>query len=124
MNDRKILVVEDEGIIAVDTKLSLVALGYDVLPIAISGESAVELALQYHPDLILMDVKLGGKMDGIEAARAIQEKLRTLILFMTAHTDNETLSKAKALNPIGIISKPVMAYQLKEFLASALKAGS
>jgi len=107
MNKKSILIVEDEGIQAMNTKLTLLRMGYEVLPIAISGKSAVELARRHNPDLILMDIRLRGNMDGIEAARIINEKTHTPVIFISAYADEQTMQRAQKTSPVAFLEKPV-----------------
>lgn len=123
MNRKKILIVEDEGIVAVQTKLTLMSLGYEVLPIAISASSAIDLASQHSPDLVLMDIKLRGKLDGIDAASTIVGQMKIPVIFVTAHSDEGTLTRARATNPLGILNKPVEEYQLRDALDGAFSPG-
>lgn len=107
MVTKKILIVEDEGIQAMNTKLALIRMGYEVLPIAISGKSAVDLALRFKPDLILMDIRLRGRMDGIEAAGLIRQKAATPIIFVSAYADENTMQRAQQTHPAAVIEKPI-----------------
>jgi len=107
MRNKKILIVEDEGIQAMNTKLTLLRLGYEVLPIAISGQSAVKLARKHHPDLILMDVRLRGRMDGIEAADIIRKEVPAPIIFISAYADEQTIQRAQKTEPAAFLEKPV-----------------
>ena len=95
MQDAKILIVEDESIIALDIKMSLQHAGYAIVEIARSGEEAIALAQSQQPDLILMDIQLQGPMDGIEAAQKIREQQSCPVVYLTAHTDSQTLDRAK-----------------------------
>ena len=108
----KILVVEDEGIIALDIKTSLMEAGYGVAAIVVSGEEAVKSAVIYQPDLILMDIRLHGAIDGIEAARQIRMQSNVPIVFLTAYTDRDTLNRAKATDPFGYLIKPFDEHNL------------
>ena len=107
MTNSRILIVEDEGIQAMNTKLTLLKMGYEVLPIAISGKSAVELALKHKPDLILMDIRLRGRMDGIEAASIIKKKFATPIIFISAYVDEQTTLRYQKAEPVAFLEKPV-----------------
>jgi PAS domain S-box-containing protein len=102
----KILVVEDESIVAMDIKNRLMRLGYDVSSIAYAGEEAVEKATKICPDLVLMDIMLRGEMDGIEASRLIHERLDVPVVYLTAFSDEDTLQRAKITGPFGYIIKP------------------
>jgi len=112
----KILLVEDEVITASSLSLGLEELGYDVCPLATQGQRAVTLAEQEHPDVILMDVILPGGMNGIEAAKTIQQRLDTKILFLTGYHDDDIIAQINALHPLGYFVKPVSANRIKEKL--------
>lgn len=102
----RILIVEDERIIAKDIEQTMRALGYHVVGIADSAGEAVRRAIEEAPDLILMDIHLRGETDGIEAARRIQEELQVPIVFLTAFADERTLLRAKQTAPYGYVLKP------------------
>jgi len=106
MSKSKIMIVEDESIIAEDLADSLRTMGYAVVDIVSSGEEAIIMAAEKQPNLILMDVMLQGEMDGVTAAEQIQSSLQIPIIFLTAYTDNKTLQRVKATNPFGYIVKP------------------
>ena len=89
-----ILLVEDEGLIARDLEDTLTRLGYRVSGVASEGTEAIEMARELHPQLVVMDVSLRGEVDGIEAACAIQEDAPVPVIFLTGHTDTETLQRA------------------------------
>lgn len=101
-----VLIVEDEAIIAIDIKKSLLEMGYDVTPVAGGGEEAIHKAEEYKPDLVLMDIVMPGKIDGIEAARQIQSRFDIPVVFLTAYADKETIDRAKLTEPFGYIAKP------------------
>ncbi|MCI0497772.1 MAG: response regulator [Thermoplasmata archaeon] len=105
-NDVRIIVVEDERIVAKDIVRRLQRLGYSVPGIASSGEEAIHETEMHHPDLILMDIKLKGGMDGIEAASRILEHYDIPIIYVTAYADEPTLERAKETRPFGYIIKP------------------
>ena len=102
----KILIVEDESIVAFDLKRLLLNLNYDVPDIVTSGEKAVKKALEEKPDLIIMDIMLNGAMTGIDAAARIKEKINIPVVYLTAYADTETLTNAKVTQPYGYILKP------------------
>jgi len=102
----RILVVEDERIVARDLQRRLHRLGYTVCAIAGSGPEAIEQAAQTQPDLVLMDIVLDGPMDGIEAAAQIRARADIPIIYLTAHADDGTLQRAKATEPFGYLLKP------------------
>ena len=87
----RIMLVEDEGIVALDMEDRLCRLDFEVVAIADNGEDAIKFALQHRPDLILMDIRLKGIMTGIEAAETIRRDLDCPIVFMTAYSDSNTL---------------------------------
>lgn len=109
----KILVVEDESIIAMDIKISLQGLGYDVIATVPSGELAIEKVEGDKPDLILMDINLKGEMDGIETAEQMRSRFRVPVVFLTAFADEKTLGRAKITGPFGYITKPFEEIDLR-----------
>ncbi|MBE9114627.1 EAL domain-containing protein [Lusitaniella coriacea LEGE 07157] len=116
----KILVVEDESIVAQDIQETLEGLGYDVPEIADAGDLAISLAGEINPDLVLMDVRIIGEMDGITTAQKIVNLFDIPIIFMTAHADEETLSRAKLASPFGYIIKPFEERELRTTIEIAL----
>ena len=106
MNKSAILIVEDEEIIAANLTSKIRQFGHDVAAVTGSGEEAVELAKRLKPDLILMDIRLNGAMDGIEAAEAIHGWSDVPIIYVTARSDPETLARAKITGPTGYVVKP------------------
>jgi len=117
----KILVVEDEKVIALNVRESLESLGYIVPAIADSGEKAIEKAIQFHPDLVLMDIRLKGNMDGIQAAEQIWNSLSIPVIYVTGHSDKSTLERAKITAPFGYILKPVKEQELYVAIETALQ---
>lgn len=112
MQASKILVVEDEVIVAKDIEQKLARMGHEVIAIAMSGEDAVDIALHKKPDLILMDIKLQGQMDGVEAAAQIHARVQIPLIFLTALNDEQTLQRAKVTEPFGYIQKPITSREL------------
>ncbi|MBT3880835.1 MAG: response regulator [Candidatus Scalindua sp.] len=106
MSKTKILIVEDELITAKAIRRSLNRLGYDVLDNVASGEEAIQIISKVRPDLILMDIILDGKMDGIETASEIKNRFNIPLVYLTAHADNATLERAKITEPYSYILKP------------------
>ena len=98
MRKGKILIVEDEVIIALDLKKTLKDLGYSLVGTVTSGEEAVKAAGKMHPDLILMDIKLQGHINGLEAGKKIQDKFNIPIIYITAYSDKETFGLIKKTN--------------------------
>jgi PAS domain S-box-containing protein len=107
MQNARILIVEDEVIIAYDLQHKLQLLGYQVLEICSSGEEAIEYVKTAAPDLILMDIRLHGTMSGIDAAEHILNHHDIPIIYLTAHADQNTLQKAKMTHPFGYLVKPI-----------------
>jgi CheY-like chemotaxis protein len=116
METRRILIVEDEAVAAISTKLSLMDLGYEIVGIVMTGEEAVDVAGRTLPDLVLMDIILAGKMDGIEAAEQISKRFKVPVVYVTAHTDKSTLVRANSTNPAGFLEKPVEDYEWDEVI--------
>ena len=112
MTNAQILVVEDEGIIAKDIQNILKSMGYAVPAIASSGEGAIKKAAETFPDLVLMDIVLGGHMDGVEAAEQIRDRFDIPVVYLTAYADNKTLQRAKITEPYGYILKPFSEREL------------
>jgi len=102
----RILIVEDERLVAQDLQRRLHRLGFTVCAIAASGPEAIAHAIQTQPDLILMDIVLHGPMDGIEAAAHIRAHAAIPIIYLTAHADDATRQRAKATEPFGYLLKP------------------
>jgi PAS domain S-box-containing protein len=116
----KILVVEDESIVAMDIKHRLESMGYLVPAITSSGEEAVEKAAETIPDLVLMDIVLKGEMDGIDAAQQIKDSLDIPVVYLTAYSDERTLKRAKITGPFGYIIKPFEDRELHSAIEVAL----
>jgi DNA-binding NarL/FixJ family response regulator len=120
MANTKVLIVEDEVIVARDLQGSLEGMGYEVVGIAVSGRMAVKLATRTRPDVVLMDIVLKGDMDGIQAAEEIGRLLDIRVVFLTAHSDQYTFARAKMTRPSGYIIKPFDVKKLQETIEAAL----
>ena len=116
----RILVVEDETIVALDIRLQLTRQGYTPVGHASRGEQAVALAGTLRPDLVLMDIQLAGSMDGIAAASAIRAQFGIPVVFLTAYAEDETLERAKQVEPLGYVIKPFTERELRSVLEMAL----
>ena len=116
----KILVVEDEVIVAQDIAGRLKKMGYQVTATVASGEEAIEKASENKPDLVLMDIVLKGDMDGVTAAGKIQTTINVPTVFLTAYADETTLERAKITNPFGYIVKPFQQKELQVVIEIAL----
>ncbi|MCP4757251.1 MAG: response regulator [Proteobacteria bacterium] len=120
MSKEKILIVEDEVIIAIEIETILKRLGYHVFGIANSGKTAIQKTQREQPDLILMDIKLKDDMNGIETADIIRSEFPIPIVFLTAYADEETLGQAKLTLPFGYLLKPVRERELQVVIEMAL----
>lgn len=120
MTNEKIMIVEDEKIVALDIKDSLEHFGYSVPCMTDTGEDAIKFIDKFHPDLILMDIVLKGKIDGIEAARTIHENYGIPVIYLTAYSDERTLQRAKLTEPFGHILKPFDERELRTNIEIAL----
>lgn len=116
MPDRKILIVEDEYITALDLKTQIAQKGDYDFDIVGTGEQAVKKAHQKKYDLVLMDIKLKGKMDGIEAAKRIKEKSKIRLIYVSGNLDLMDPEQIEHTNPDGILKKPVSGHELKEVM--------
>lgn len=120
MTTASILVVEDEGIVAQEIKSRLEKSGYAVCAVAHDGQTAVVRAGECQPDLVLMDIRLKGAMDGIEAAGLIREQFKLPVVYLTAYTDTATLERAKVMEPFGYVVKPFETRSLVAAIEIAL----
>lgn len=124
MDRKRVMIVEDEVIVALDIAGYLDQLGYECCRKVDSGEEAVQQAGLDQPDLILMDIGLAGRMDGIEAAENIREKSDIPIVFLTAYIDDRVVERAKKTEPYGYLLKPVSTEALRATIELALYKGS
>jgi PAS domain S-box-containing protein len=106
MAPKKILIVEDEGIVAKDIERALSKRGYEITGIASTGEAALAQAADVRPDLVLMDIVLKGEMDGVEAAQGMRQQYGVPVVYLTALGDPKTLQRATATSPYGYMLKP------------------
>jgi CheY-like chemotaxis protein len=120
MDKPRIMVVEDEGIVALDIQDSLERLGYHGVEVLSSGEEALIKAQETRPDLILMDIRLGEGIDGIETATAINDKLDIPIVYLTAFTDEKTVKRAQVTEPFGYLIKPFIEKEIQTTIEMAL----
>ncbi|MDO9539191.1 MAG: response regulator [Methanocalculus sp.] len=116
----RILVVDDEAIITMQLEERLGELGYTVVGMAASGEEAIERARTSRPDLILMDIVMPGKLNGVDAAEVITQELDIPVIFVTSYADDTILEKAKTVRPYGYIIKPFNELELKAAIEVAL----
>jgi two-component system, NtrC family, response regulator HydG len=120
MSAARILVVEDEAIVAEDLRDLLEELRYEVAAVVLSGREAIAKAVELRPDLVLMDIKLKGAMEGIEAAVKIREQTGPPLVFLTAFADERTLERAKTACPYGYLTKPFDQRTLRATIEVAL----
>ena len=111
------LIVEDEFFISLHTKSLLQSLGHAVVGIAVSANEAVRRAERERPDVVLMDIRLVGPRDGIDAAEEISRRLGITSIFITANTDPRTRARAEAVAPLGFLEKPLTEHRLQSGLA-------
>jgi CheY-like chemotaxis protein len=117
----RVLIVEDEAIIALDLKYRLRKLGYEVVACANTGEDAIQYACDIQPDLVLMDIQLKGSIDGIQAACQIRECVDIPVIFTTAQSDLATweqIARSRPLFSMGFLNKPFSDHTLQEIMGS------
>jgi len=120
MAGEKILIVEDEGIVARETEYRLKDLGYTVCGVAASGSEAIKQAEKSRPDVVLMDIMLKGEMDGVDAAEQIHSTLSVPVVYVTAHADETTVQRAKRTEPMGYLLKPFNERELHAAIEIAI----
>jgi two-component system cell cycle sensor histidine kinase/response regulator CckA len=117
---QSVLIVEDERIVAKDLQLTLGELGYDAFAIASSAEEAIARASERCPDLVLMDVRIKGRRDGIETAEILRNRFDVPVVYITAHADSATLDRAKKTEPYGYLLKPINSAELRSVVEVSL----
>jgi len=120
MPNARIMIVEDDEDVVNYLKLHLLDKGYEVVGLAASGEEGIEIAKACHPDLLISDIQLEGKMDGIEASSIIREMLDIPVLFLTAHSNQELFERAKITDTFAYLLKPVQPRELELTIEIAL----
>ena len=120
MAKAQILIVEDDNIVVMELRDRLQSLGYAVAAVTSYGEEAIAEAEKTHPDLVLMNIRLKGDIDGIEAAEEIRDRFDIPVVYLTALTDQDTLQRAKMTEPYGYIIKPFSERQLQATIKMAL----
>jgi signal transduction histidine kinase len=120
MPSASVLIVEDESIIALDIRTSLESSGYRVVAIAANAEDAIARVTEFKPDIVLMDIQLQGDRDGIATAEQIHRDFNLPVIYLTAHADEKTLSRAKRTEPFGYILKPFEDQELVTAIEIAL----
>jgi len=121
----KILIVEDEPIIAADLENQLKKMGYDVIGNVDMGATAINIVKEKSPDLILMDIQLEGDLDGVDTSHEIEKFSNAPIIFLTSNTDDRTFARARTTNPFAFLSKPFRVTDVKrsiELATSSMKS--
>jgi len=117
-NKIKILIAEDEVIIAQWLKFELEDIGYEVFDYVTTGEEAFKITKEKNPDIVLLDISLSGEIDGIEAAHRIRDNLNIPIVFMTGYTESGIYERAQKVKPLAFLEKPVEIHTLKPVIDS------
>jgi len=102
----RVLIVEDESLIAEELRERLTRHGFNVMDVVDTGERAIQVAAEHAPDLVLMDIRLKGQLDGVQAAAAIRRSVQAPVVFLTAHSDEDTIRRAQETEPFGYVLKP------------------
>jgi CheY-like chemotaxis protein len=121
MSKGRILIVEDDDILARIISWRLTNMEYEVCGRASSGAEAMECLVKEKPDLVLMDINIKGDIDGIETTNMVKKGFRLPVVFLTSHSDGPTLERAKATNPDGFVIKPFSDQDLRVAIELALK---
>ncbi|HXA22136.1 MAG TPA: response regulator [Acetobacteraceae bacterium] len=121
MTATRVMVVEDERIVALHLKQQLLKLGYDVVGVAASGERALRLVNELRPDVVLMDIHIEGPIDGIETTERIPAELMVPVVYLTAYSDEETLARARETRPYGYLLKPFTPRELHATIQMVLE---
>ncbi len=118
-NKIKVLIVEDEAMVAMLMRRNLRLLDYDICALAATGEEAIAAVEAHHPDVIVMDIHLPGMMDGLEAAQKIRDRYPTPIIFLTGYSDENVWKRADQVHPAAYMVKPVQTQELAAAIAQA-----
>ena len=119
--ETRILIVEDEAVVALHLRQALTKLGHKVAGIATTGDQALKLIDEVFPDIILMDINIQGEMDGIETAKRIPRYLHIPIIYLTAYSEDTTLKRAADTCPYGYLIKPFLDRELHATIKMALE---
>src|SRR5262249_28322745 len=120
MTTARVCIVEDEMVVAKDIQTRLAQLGYTIVGHTGFGEEAVHLVQDLRPDLVLMDIRLQGTMDGVTAAEQIRSRFQLPVVYVTAYADEDTLCRARITEPFGYILKPFEERELRTVIEMAL----
>ena len=124
MAGERILVVEDEAIVAQDLRASIERMGYTVVGTAVDGTTAIAMAMHDRPDLVVMDVGLEGELDGIEAAETILHRLGSQIVYVSGQVVHDTTHRVLDVEPVAFIAKPIRYEELQRTLQAAFGEGA
>ena len=113
MGSARILIVEDEIVVASHIRIELKGVGYHVCSLATSGREAIKIAESERPDLVIMDIMLSEEMDGIETARHISSRFQTPVIYLSAYTDDDFVQRARETEPFGYLLKPFRSRELQ-----------
>ncbi len=117
-----ILIVEDEALIAMDLRLTVESMGFKALGTAFSGEESLRKVESLHPDLVLMDIKLRGDMDGVTAAQEIYARFGVPVIYLSAYTDDQTIRRTRGRGSCGCLPKPFEPVDLRNAIARCSQA--
>jgi CheY-like chemotaxis protein len=117
-----ILIVEDEALIAMDLRLTLESMGFKALGPAFSGEESLRKVESLHPDLVLMDIKLRGEMDGVTAAEEIYARFGVPVIYLSAYTDDQTIHRTRRRGSCGFLPKPFEPIDLRNAICRFAEA--
>lgn len=120
LEEGSILIAEDENLVADSLRTFLEKNGYDVIAVVPSGEEAIRYASEQKPDLVLMDITLSGRIDGVDSAKVIYAAFNIPVIFLTAHSEDDLLERIKEANPYGYILKPFVSAELKSAILLAM----
>ena len=121
MDKVQVLIVEDEAIVSMDLRFKLEAMGYGVPAETSSGKEAVDAVSKHQPDVVLMDIRLSGEMDGIAAADEIRRRFKIPVVYLTSYSDEDTLERANATAPSGYLHKPFDYAILRAVVETAIR---
>jgi CheY-like chemotaxis protein len=120
MAQGRILIVEDEFLIAKNTQFTLEGMGYSILGIAMTGSEAIGMTRELKPDVLLVDIVLPGEIDGIEAVEELQKSLDIPVVFLSGNLEGINMKRIEKVRHFGCLSKPCNDYDLKKFIEYAL----
>jgi DNA-binding response OmpR family regulator len=115
-----IIIVEDEAIVAMENKMNLNGVGHKIIAVVSSAEAAIEAFNQYPPDLMLMDIKLKGEMDGIDAMHEIRKKSNVPVIFLTGNSDSKTKQRVDKIGYSSFMTKPILTIEIVDAVNEVL----